>query len=149
MKEDFGNLCYKTLAWGYNADTGVPVMRYQLSWHRNQSLDPSPAKTSKGSARAKWEDRFSLSWHVNHPLDVPFKDERQEPAQTHRQGKFSNFWHVAMARLMMPSEPQVWQSVNAAGQITWNAYDANSEKAVYGVSETELRSWLENLHYQN
>ena len=80
----------------------------------------------------------------------PLKDERQEPAQTHRQGKFSNFWHVCYGTSDDAERtPGLAKSVNAAGQITWNAYDANSEKAVYGVSETELRSWLENLHYQN
>ena len=124
-------------------------MRYQLSWHNNQPLDPSPATAGKDSPQAKWEDRFNLSWHGNQSLDVPLTEGRQETAKPHPQGRVGNFWHVAMARLMMPSEPQVWQTVNAAGQTTWNAYDANSENAIYGVSEAELRSWLENLHYQN
>ena len=124
-------------------------MRYQLSWHTNQSLDPSPSKARKDSPKAKWEDRFNLSWHTNQPLDTPPTDERQTSARNQRQGKFSNFWHETMARLMGSGEPQVWQSVNAAGQIAWNAYDASSEEAIYGVSEAEVRSWLENLHYQN
>lgn len=124
-------------------------MRYQLSWHTNQSLDPSPATARQESPKAKWEDRFNLSWHTNQTLDTPPTDERQTSAQTQRQGKFSNFWHETIARLMGSGEPQVWQSVNAAGQTAWNAYDASSEKAIYNVSEAELRSWLENLHYKN
>ncbi len=124
-------------------------MRYQLSWHTNQSLDSSPATARKESAKANWEDRYNLSWHGNQPLDVPLADQRRKPARASRQGKFSNFWHETMARLRGASEPQVWQSVSTVGQVTWNAYDASSEKVIYNVSEPELRSWLENLHYQN
>jgi hypothetical protein len=123
-------------------------MRYQLSWHTNQSLDPSPANARKGSAKAKWEDRFNLSWHTNQDLDFPRSRDRTASAQAPWWGKVNNFWHVTLTRLMGASEPQVWQSENVKGHMTWNAYDATSEKAIYDVSEAELRSWLENLHYQ-
>jgi hypothetical protein len=124
-------------------------MRYQLSWHSNQSLDASPANARKGAAKAKWEDRFNLSWHTNQDLDFPRSVERKEAAYPQWQDKLNNFLHVTQTRLIGNGEPQVWQSVNAAGQTTWNAYDSGSEKAIYDVSEAELRSWLENLHYQN
>lgn len=123
-------------------------MRYQLSWHTNQSLNPSSPTDRKGSTEAKWQNRFPLSWHTNQSLDFPHSLDREEPAKVRWQNKFNDFWQVTQARLLGSSEPQVWQSVNAVGQITWNAYDASSETAIYDVSEAELRSWLENLHYQ-
>lgn len=121
-------------------------MKYQLSWHTNQSLNPSLPTAQKESAKAKWQDRYRLSWHTNQSLN-PYSpvDQRVDPANW--QGKFNNFLHVTRARLMGSNEPQVWQSLNAAGHNTWNAYDANSERAIYQASEGELRAWLENLHY--
>jgi len=123
-------------------------MRYQLSWHTNQSLDAPRKRDRKASSRAKWMDRYQLSWHTDQALDVLQTKDQEGSAQGQWQNQLNNFWHVTRARLLGTDAPQVWQSVSADGQTTWNAYDTGSQQAVYDVSEVELRTWLENLHYQ-
>jgi hypothetical protein len=122
-------------------------MRYQLSWHTNQSLDAPRKRDRKASSRAKWMDRYQLSWHTDQSLAHRTKD-REGAARGQWQNQLNNFWHETRARLLGAEAPQVWQSINAAGKVTWNAYDAGREQAIYNVSEAELRSWLENLHYR-
>ena len=60
-----------------------------------------------------------------------------------------NAWNTTLSYLAGSTEPRVWQTRDASGQLTWNAYDALRNQSIHRVSETELRSWLEELHYQN
>jgi len=39
--------------------------------------------------------------------------------------------------------PLVWQTHDAAGHAVWSAEDRVSGKSIQGVSEAELRIWLE------
>ena len=51
-----------------------------------------------------------------------------------------------VARLTAGSEPKVWSSINALGQVEWNIYDPFSDRSVSGLTETQVRSWLEERY---
>ncbi|MFH7242773.1 MAG: hypothetical protein ACHWZW_07965 [Spirulina sp.] len=58
-------------------------------------------------------------------------------------------WQSLMAHLDVSDEPRVWPSSSGNGEPAWNAYDPITGQSVYLVSEAELRTWLEDLHYQD
>jgi hypothetical protein len=63
------------------------------------------------------------------------------------QHKLINLFHSASAYFTLVSEPSVWETTNAAGYSQWNAYDPTTRTAIAGVSEAEIRVWLEERHY--
>lgn len=52
-----------------------------------------------------------------------------------------------VARLAVSDEPRVWPGRTPTGQSVWNAYDPITGRSINLVSEAELRTWLEDLHY--
>jgi hypothetical protein len=74
-------------------------------------------------------------------------DHHQDSDQPDWMARLSNFWHGLFTTLAVSTEPRVWQTRSASGQPTWNAYHALTGRAIYRVSENDLRIWLEELHY--
>ncbi|NJL39822.1 MAG: hypothetical protein HC899_26035 [Leptolyngbyaceae cyanobacterium SM1_4_3] len=62
--------------------------------------------------------------------------------------KLNSLWQTILAHLKVSSEPQVWQTRNAAGEMVWNAYNPTTGQSIEQVSEHEVRVWLEERHYQ-
>ncbi|WP_404788743.1 hypothetical protein [Altericista sp. CCNU0014] len=72
----------------------------------------------------------------------------QKPSKPSLQEKLIHMFRSASAYFTAGSEPYVWETTNAAGYPQWNAYDPTTRTAIEGVSEAELRIWLEERHYQ-
>ncbi|MGJ3248472.1 MAG: hypothetical protein ACFE0I_20615 [Elainellaceae cyanobacterium] len=60
-----------------------------------------------------------------------------------------DLWQRVAAHLSVSSEPHVWQTQNDAGQTVWSAYDPSNGREIHGVSESEMRIWLEERHYHD
>lgn len=58
-------------------------------------------------------------------------------------------WQSVLAHFNASDEPRVWPNHDPAGTPAWNAYDPITGQSVHLVSEAELRTWLEELHYQD
>lgn len=63
--------------------------------------------------------------------------------------RLCRIWQGVLAHLNVSDEPRVWASQNQTGVPAWNAYDPITGQSVHLVSEAELRTWLEELHYQD
>jgi hypothetical protein len=61
--------------------------------------------------------------------------------------KFNQLWQRVLAYLSTSSEPYVWQT-EKNGQPVWNAYDPITHQTVERITADEMRSWLEERHYQ-
>jgi hypothetical protein len=72
----------------------------------------------------------------------------QKPSKPSMKEKLTNIFRSASAYFTAVSEPCVWETTDAAGYPQWNAYDPTTRTAIEGVSEAEIRVWLENRHYQ-
>jgi hypothetical protein len=57
-------------------------------------------------------------------------------------------WYGLMSRLDVSDEPHVWPTYSAPHPPAWNAYDPITGQSIHLVSESELRIWLEELHYR-
>jgi hypothetical protein len=57
-------------------------------------------------------------------------------------------WQSLSTHLNSSSDPYVWQTEAANGQIVWNAYDPVTQRRIERVSANELRAWLEKRYYQ-
>jgi hypothetical protein len=62
--------------------------------------------------------------------------------------KLVRVFQSVKAYLNVGSEPYVWKTTSAVGDSQWSAYDPITHTAIEGVSETEVRVWLEERHYQ-
>ncbi len=62
----------------------------------------------------------------------------------------SQVWQSLRTRLNVSEEPRVWPSCHdPAAPPTWNGYDPSTGQSIYGVSEVELQTWLEERHYRD
>ncbi len=60
--------------------------------------------------------------------------------------KLNTFLRTLVAQLSASNDPSVWKTRAADGQMVWNAHDRTSGRTIRGVSETELRIWLESRY---
>ncbi len=56
------------------------------------------------------------------------------------------FWTEILAELGQRREPQVWQTSDPYGRLSWCAYDPETGKTVENLSEQEVRIWLEGRY---
>lgn len=88
--------------------------------------------------------KSQLNWQAYQKLEFPSRSKRQPSPWS----KLNDVWQVVLTYFSASSEPKVWQSEDASGLSQWKAYDpVTGESAVYD-SETEMRVWLEERHYQ-
>ena len=45
-----------------------------------------------------------------------------------------------------PAEPQVWQTLDTAGNVWWSACDPATNRVIQDVSEEQIRVWLEQRY---
>lgn len=75
----------------------------------------------------------------------------QEVNQTKKNNQFiSNLqrlgnWLVTF--LTSGNQVRIWQSSDRFGNTYWHAYDPQANLSIKGVSEEELRVWLEKRYY--
>lgn len=90
--------------------------------------------------------KSTSTWNLYQPITLA--QHGSQPAKLSLQQKLINLFHSASAYFTVVSEPSVWETTNAAGYLQWNAYDPTTQTAIAGVSEAEIRVWLEERHYQ-
>lgn len=60
--------------------------------------------------------------------------------------KLSGLSNRLISKLSASSDPYVWETHNAEGEIAWSAEDPLSGRAIFNVSEAEMRVWLEGRY---
>ncbi|MGL4620288.1 hypothetical protein [Chroococcidiopsis sp.] len=45
-------------------------------------------------------------------------------------------------------ELKVWQTWDEHGNAYWNGYDPITRRSIYQVSESQIRTWIEQRHHQ-
>lgn len=80
----------------------------------------------------------------------PLGQGLSESSESGMSQRLHQFWQSVLAHLDVSDAPRVWPSHNhQTGVPAWNAYDPVTGQSVHLVSEAELRTWLEELHYQD
>ncbi|MGC9528955.1 MAG: hypothetical protein ACP5D7_25785 [Limnospira sp.] len=51
-----------------------------------------------------------------------------------------------VARMTAGTEPKIWSSVSPSGEVEWNVYDPFDGRSASGLTETQVRSWLEERY---
>ncbi len=70
----------------------------------------------------------------------------QKPKLADRiQSKINQIFQQLIRGLITGDQPRVWRS-SQQGKNTWNAYDPVSRCQVEGLSESEMRGWLEQRY---
>ena len=73
-------------------------------------------------------------------------DRRSHQTKTSLKAKLKDIWESVTAYLLASSEPYVWKTQDAAGQL-WRAYDPTTGRKVQFTTEEGMRIWLEERHY--
>lgn len=88
--------------------------------------------------------KSQLNWQEYQNLEFPSYSKRQSSAWS----KLNDIWQDALAYFAASSEPKVWQFQNGSGLSQWKAYDPITGESAVCDSEAEMRTWLEERHYQ-
>ncbi|MEA5466592.1 hypothetical protein [Leptothoe sp. PORK10 BA2] len=59
-----------------------------------------------------------------------------------------SFWDSVLKLATGSSEPVIEQRDNGEGQTVYSIYDPITQQQVDGLSEAEVRTWLEQRYYQ-
>jgi len=92
--------------------------------------------------------KFPLSWQDYQTLEFTSSRHPRHSAPRFKLAQLNDLWQNFLAFFAVSSEPRVWQSQDAAGLLQWKAFDPLSGESVSYDSEAEMRSWLEERHYQ-
>ncbi|MEM9486101.1 MAG: hypothetical protein AAGA83_20690 [Cyanobacteria bacterium P01_F01_bin.116] len=60
-----------------------------------------------------------------------------------------SFWDSALKLATGSTEPMINQQCNSNGQTVYSVYDPVTEQQLDGLSEAEVRTWLEQRYYQD
>lgn len=57
--------------------------------------------------------------------------------------RWKTLLETLMQALLQKSEIKIWQHFDRLGTLYWNAYNPATKRSIYGVSESEIRIWVE------
>ncbi|MGD1953482.1 MAG: hypothetical protein ACFB14_28120 [Leptolyngbyaceae cyanobacterium] len=69
-------------------------------------------------------------------------------AENRRHGFFKAFCQSLLKSLLGSSEPIIEKQIDDNGQTLYNIYDRVTQQQISGLTETEVRVWLEQRYYQ-
>lgn len=59
-----------------------------------------------------------------------------------------SFWESALKLATGSAEPVINQQCNSKGHIIYSVYDPVTQQQIDGLSEADVRTWLEQRYYQ-
>lgn len=77
---------------------------------------------------------------------VCFFDQKIVAPKYTLQSRLQNIWYYVLSRLANSPELQVWRHVDRDGRVTWCGQDRLSGKYIHGLSEEEMRIWVEESY---
>jgi hypothetical protein len=89
--------------------------------------------------------KSSMNYDLYQQLE--FGVEQQRKQESGWVYKFNQLWQNVLLFLSTAPEPRVWKMCNEAGEVYWNADDPITGERVQRLTETEMRAWLEDRHY--
>lgn len=89
--------------------------------------------------------KSQLSWQAHQNLK---SSSQQQNHNLSVWSRINDTWQMALTYFAASSEPHVWLSQDASGLPQWKAYDPITGQSATCSSETEMRTWLEERHYQ-
>jgi hypothetical protein len=84
-----------------------------------------------------------ISFDLNSSAKILQPSHRPKP----RKIDVGQLAHQLISLLRQPAELQVWQEHDSAGNLSWSAYHPVTKCSVYGLSEAEMRIWIEQRKY--
>lgn len=81
-------------------------------------------------------------------LVVVWEQKNQSQAKPRLLSGLSKVLSRLMEFLVAGDELRIWQSSDRFGNTVWNAYDPVTNRSTSLDSEAELRTWIEERHYQ-
>lgn len=132
MSASFGILRNKTLSCNQSLNTGKDVMKSTFAY--------SSSGHSAGSAL-----RNQAYWPLG-SSNFSKKGSAQTAEQKSLRTQLGNLFSKIATQLTTSSNPFIWKTHDAAGQTVWNAKDERLGRVIFGVSESEMRVWLEERY---
>lgn len=83
-------------------------------------------------------------WHFPLAHFVSPSTARIEDYPSTLKARLAELWKSFLLNLKSSTEPRVWHERDREGNTLWNAYDPVTGKSVYGITEHEMRIWIEH-----
>ncbi|ARV57744.1 hypothetical protein BZZ01_03015 [Nostocales cyanobacterium HT-58-2] len=91
----------------------------------------------------------SESWLLYKELELIDVEESEiKASQVTLKSKIGRLWELLLGKHKRASELRIWHTGDAAGNILWSAYDSITRQSVQGLSEAEMRIWIEQRSQQ-
>ncbi|MBE9182997.1 hypothetical protein IQ268_31160 [Oculatella sp. LEGE 06141] len=92
--------------------------------------------------------KSSTSWleYQRHRFNRSYQQPAAQPGIT---TSLNSVWNSLRAYLFTSSEPRIWTTVDSLGETQWHGYDPLTRQSVECTSETDMRIWLEQRHYED
>lgn len=74
--------------------------------------------------------------------------ELQSAPPTHNPSVLKHLWRSISGLFSLSSEPQIEETVNEAGQLSWVIYDPADDVTLHMNSQQDVLRWLEERHHQ-
>ncbi len=91
--------------------------------------------------------------HQAHQLDSQAWRSPPAPAtpvarsQSPLAAALQTLWQSTIQRMTNQTDLRVWQTSDRHGNTVWNAHDPQTNRGTYGVTEPEVRRWIDQRHH--
>lgn len=87
---------------------------------------------------------------LDHQTTLRFTDriDENEPLQSGWVKSLQALGQCLVNCLFEDKDLQVWQTIDQQGITQWHAYDPRDRSDIHGLSEAEMREWIECRYHQ-
>lgn len=124
---------------------------YTAGWHFGSIAHAHNASPSHNQSGLKNASGLDTDWYVkglqlgtSTNLDSENSSLTSLGTQTRR--AIAHIWQAIAAFLSVSDDPRLWQTKSASGDILWNAYDPKTNCHAEGLTEQDMRIWLEERY---
>lgn len=125
---------------------------YVAAWHFGTAADPHTASSSHdpshplGNAGDRDTDWYVKGLQLGTSTDLGAEEPDWVRLGRSIKGAIARAWASIAKFVSVSDEPRLWKTVSANGETLWNAYDPKTNHYVEGMTEQNMRIWLEERY---
>jgi hypothetical protein len=125
---------------------------YTAAWRFGAAAHAHTASSSPNqSRRLENTSAMDTDWYVKGlqlGTSADMESDDMSLAHVRREAcrAIAHTWQSLRNLLSVSDEPRLWQTTDSQGDILWNAYDPKTNHYVEGLTEQNMRIWLEERY---
>ncbi len=125
---------------------------YTAAWHVGSSARAHTASLShlssggSGNPLNSNTDWYAEGLRLGTSADVGHEDSSLADLSSRLQRAIAYVWQSFRNLLSVSDELRLWQTVDSSGDVLWNAYDPKTNHYVQGLTEQNMRIWIDKRY---